>query len=415
MQGCVGTSRQHSLTTLSGVITRALSISLNISFLHLCQAVLFEFASNLFAMSQNHPLNGFVLPRRPFEGQGAVSTMSTQQGFPYGAPVQLIDDVDGWSHETYLNLSAAQFGGVQDPQPAAILTDIVSTFDPPGNPMRDDSSAQFDWMIDNSSPIPNNGLQHQDNTNQLRTFEHNDAAIGSSATSIESIFMPQNNVPILTVQPQVEQNLTNIVLSGDFDQSQLFSPRASPIPNGEDFRLEDWINITPLSTPMGTPGGNRSAHLPATPEETSPWYMVSPSGSLGAYLSTGGSEGNTPSSIVIVERPESLHEASETSSPASFDQRIVPKPKSARTVHRPIVPTNNNPGTQATSVLDVSTHSAPHAKSGPSHLLTSQEWDSKVSAAKRKKEEKAEESREDAKRVRKIGACVRCHMYKLKV
>lgn len=369
-------------------------------------------------MSHNRPLNGYVLPRRPFEGQGAVSTMSTQQGFPYGAPFQLIDDVDGLSHETFLNLSAAPFSSVQDPQPAAILTDIVSTFDPPGNPMRDDSSAQFDWMIDNSSPIPNNGLQHQDNTNQLRTFEHNDAAIESGATSTESIFMPQNNVPILTVQPHVERSMSNIVLSGDFDQSQLFSPQASPIPNGQDFRLEDWINITPLSTPIGTPGGNLSAHLPATPEETSPWYMVSPSGSLGAYLSTGSSEGNTPSSIVIVERPESLHEASETSSPASSEQRIAPKPKSARTALRLIFPTNNNPGAQATNVNefpDVSPHPAPHVNSGPSNLHTSQEWGSKVSASKRKKEEKAEESREDAKRVRKIGACVRCHMYKLKV
>lgn len=48
-------------------------------------------------------------------------------------------------------------------------------------------------------------------------------------------------------------------------------------------------------------------------------------------------------------------------------------------------------------------------------MLICQDWAQKASAAKRKEEEKAEESREDAKRVRKIGACVRCHMYKLKV
>lgn len=406
MQGCVGTSRQHSLTTLSGVITRALSSSLNTSFLHLCQAVLLEFASNLFAMSHNHPLNGFVLPRRPFEGQGAVSTMNTQQGFSYGAPSQLIDDVDGLSHETFLNLSAAQFR-VQNPQAASILTDIVSTFDPPGNPMRDDSSAQFDWMIDDFSPIAYNGLQHQDNANQLHTFENNDAAIGCGATSAESIFMPQNNVPILTVQPHMEENASNIVLDGGFDESQLFDPQASPSSSVQDFRFDDWVNMTPLGTPSGTLGEALSTHLSVTPEGTSPWYVLSPQGSQGALLPVSGSEGSTPNSFVHISRPESLHEASNTSSPASNEQRTVLESRVARIVPKPISPTKNSPDVPAPPVS--------HQQNGPSQPLICQDWGHKASAAKRKQEEKAEESREDAKRVRKIGACVRCHMYKLKV
>ncbi|KAF9630983.1 hypothetical protein BFW01_g1855 [Lasiodiplodia theobromae] len=356
--------------------------------------------------------------------------MSTQQGIPSssrGAPFQLIDDVNGFSHEAFLNLAAAPFVSVQDLQPTTTLTDNYSTVDPLQNPMGHNSSAQLDWLSANLPPIPENGPQYQHNTGQLSTSNFNDAILGNAATSTDDVFMLLNDASTFNIQYQVEGNTGSDNPIEDFGESQLADTQAMSITSHEDFPYDDYLCFTPLETPGSTPAGTQSGHetdsvhFLSTPED---WDIVSSHGSLSPWIAIGRSEGNTPSDASVIAgsiptSSDSVHGTSEMRSPSSHEERSVPESRVAPTIARQLLPAEKNP--------NASTVAASHPPHTPGHSMVptndapvlqvtiTRDWDSKVTASKRKQEEKAEESREQAKKVRKLGACVRCHMYKLKV
>ncbi|KAL1634455.1 hypothetical protein SLS58_010651 [Diplodia intermedia] len=317
--------------------------------------------------------------------------MCTRQGFSssgHDAPSHLIDDVDSLSNEAFLQLSAAPFGGRQGTQAATSLIESYSTVDPLGVFTEDNSLIQLDWAFNSPYTFPNNGLQYEhDPGSQLHTFDHNHAA-----TSSKSLFMPQN------VQSQVDESVSDIAQSGGSDEGQ-FSDRQTSVPS---FRLDDYVHLTPTGTPSSTPEGNRSrnGNLAITPEGTSSWYMVSPDGSLAASRSIEISEGSTPNSFVVVPSPEA-----ETGPAGRRLARIVPKR---------IFPTSNNPDAQATGANGIPEILVESVTSYPVSEPMTEDWNCHVSATKRKRADRTEASRAQAKRVRKIGACVRCRMDKEK-
>lgn len=262
--------------------------------------------------------------------------------------------------------------GVQKTQATATLTNNYS----------------LDWPVTNFSAIPASSLKHQNITVQ-HTSNYNNSATGSVAISTKNSVMIQQDASGLNSRPQMVEAVGSNTKSESYNSNQLSTPQVgeNPVRQSSGFNCD----LTSSGTFSHTSEVNQPSpeiedtDLGVIPEESPSDLMTFTGSTSRPWSAIGSSEWNSPFDLVSVTVP--MTAGSDMSSP-SFDQKSVQEPGFAPIISR-----------QSSNI--------------PAQIL--QDWSAKVSAAKRKQEERTEEAREQAKRVRKVGACVRCHMYKLKV
>lgn len=257
------------------------------------------------------------------------------------------------------------------------------------------------------------GGNSMDITGQLHTSNFNDSTTASAAISTRNSVM--NDAP--------GSNSLSQVVAAILSNTQPPTPQAqniSPLQQSLDFNIDDYLTIS--GTPNHTSEANQpspgteDADLGVIPEENTSDWMISTENMDGSWFGIGSSDGNSLYDFMSVPGP--MTAGSEIGSPPSYEQRSVREPGSASAT---FWQSNNNPATYLMAVdngPEVSASSVAHANSAISNPLpapTSQDGRSRELAANRIREPQAGEAREQVKRVRKIGACIRCHMFRLKV